>query len=139
MLQFVQQKGLNYFFGNISGAAFNINQPTTVLQRWQKQGDITSIQRYNSDYSLIMPAINTAFLSDAAWDDASYIRLKNVSLSLQLPEKWKQKLHLQNFRLFTQGQNLLTITNYKGLDPETMSTTNLPPLKILTLGLQVTL
>jgi len=139
LLQFVQQKGLNYFFGNISGAAFNINQPTTVLQRWQKQGDITSIQRYNSDYSLIMPAINTAFLSDAAWDDASYIRLKNVSLSLQLPEKWKQKLHLQNFRLFTQGQNLLTITNYKGLDPETMSTTNLPPLKILTLGLQVTL
>jgi hypothetical protein len=54
-----------------------------------------------------------------------------------LPATWKQKIHLQNARIYVQGQNLLTITNYKGMDPESTGIANLPPLRVLTLGVQV--
>ncbi len=43
------------------------------------------------------------------------------------------------FASFLQAQNLLTITNYTGMDPETQSIRSLPPLKILTTGLQLSL
>jgi len=41
--------------------------------------------------------------------------------------------------VYVQGQNLLTITKYLGLDPETQSFQNIPPLKIITGGIQLTL
>jgi hypothetical protein len=78
-----------------------------------------------------------ASLSDAAFGDASYIRLKNVSISWEFPKRWINDVKLTNARLFIQGQNVLTATSYVGLDPETRSSGTLPPLRILTLGLQV--
>ena len=139
LFQFVKQIGPNYLFGNGFGGFFpNINQPVYVLDRWQKPGDIATHQRYNSNFSLYNQ-ISAALSSDAAYSDASYMRLKNLSVSWQLPERWRQKARLQNCRLYMQGQNLLTITKYKGLDPETKSSTTLPPLRVLTMGIQVTL
>jgi TonB-linked SusC/RagA family outer membrane protein len=135
LFQFVKQIGVNYYFGNMPGTAF-ANQPVSVLNSWQKPGDVVPIQRYNADFSLYSPFSN-ATSSDAGYSDASYIRLKNLSLSWQLPDKWKQKVHLQNCSIYVHGQNLLTFTNYKGLDPETLSTNSLPPLRVLTLGLRV--
>jgi hypothetical protein len=133
----VKQTGHNYLYGFLPGY-FGQNQPTAVLNRWQKAGDITNIQRYNQNLS-IYTAYNNANLSDLVYSDASYIRLKNVSLSWTLPEKWEQKAHLQRCKFYVQGQNLLTFTKYKGLDPETKSSTTLPPLRVVTLGIQVTL
>lgn len=69
--------------------------------------------------------------------DASYIRLKNLSLSWQLPSDWLQKGKLQNMLLYFRGQNIATITNYTGLDPETMSINTLPPLQMWTIGAQI--
>jgi hypothetical protein len=46
-------------------------------------------------------------------------------------------MHLQNLRVYVQGQNLFTHTDYQGLDPETQNAT--PVLKTLTGGIQVTL
>jgi hypothetical protein len=56
-----------------------------------------------------------------------------------LPGSWQKSLKLQNARLYFQGQNLLTITDYIGYDPETQFYETLPPLKVWTLGLQITL
>jgi len=141
--QFVKQVAHNYYFGNFPGyfssSPNSGNQPTTVLGRWQKSGDVRSIQRYNSDLSISNEFVTAWYFSDAAYSDASYIRLKNLSLSWQLPESWRKKAMLQNARLYIQGQNLLTITRYIGIDPETQSSSTLPPLKILTLGIQLTL
>jgi TonB-linked SusC/RagA family outer membrane protein len=78
---------------------------------------------------------NRYLLSDAMFVDASYIRLRNVSLAYSLPEKWIRTVKVRQASVFVRGQNLLTITNYKGLDPETQSGV-LPPLKIFTAGLQ---
>ncbi len=68
------------------------------------------------------------------YENAAFIRLKNVSLSYTLPDTWKQKLHLQNMRLYMQAQNLWTITSYNGVDPETKSVSSLPPLRVITAG-----
>ncbi len=75
--------------------------------------------------------------SNAGYSDASFIRLKNLSFAYELPNRWKNKSKLKTCQVYLQGQNLLTITKYIGLDPETRSSTTLPPLKILTLGLKV--
>jgi len=138
LFQFVKQKGPNYFYGRLPGSP-KWNQPTYLLDRWQSPGDNSSHQKYNADFTYSNSANNAGFNSDASYSDASYIRLKNLSLSWQLPDKMLKIIHLQSLRIFSQGQNLLTITNYKGLDPETLSTTSLPPLRVLTVGFQVTL
>lgn len=57
-------------------------------------------------------------ISDAYIEDGSYIRLQNVSLSYTFPKKWISKLYLTNLKLYVNVQNLFTITNYKGYDPE---------------------
>lgn len=139
LFQFAKKIAPNYFFGTFLPGLFDggqANQPAYVLNRWQKSGDIASHQRYSSGYGLAEEWLD-AIQSDASYSDASYIRLKNLSLSWQLPHNWKKGAHIQNASLFIHGQNLLTITRYKGLDPETQSSTSLPPLRILTFGLQV--
>lgn len=136
LFQFVKQKGQNYTLGVYPGIRYN--QPIQVLDRWQKPGDIASHQRFNSDFSL-GEFFRFAEASNYAFTDASYIRLKNISLSWEMPQKWKSQLRLQDCRLYIQGQNLLTITNYIGLDPENPGLLSLPPLRIITVGIQATL
>jgi len=137
LFQFVKQIGPNYFVGIYPGTK-GLNQPVSVLNRWQKQGDKSRIQRYNSDFG-VSDAWFNATQSDVGYSDASYIRLKNLSLSWQLPEKWRQKAHLQNAVLYAHGENLLTFTKYKDMDPENKSaySSMLPPLRVVTIGLQV--
>ena len=50
-----------------------------------------------------------------------------------------QKLKLKNCKLYLQGQNPLTITSYKGIDPESNGANRLPPLKIVSAGIQLNL
>jgi TonB-linked SusC/RagA family outer membrane protein len=141
LFQFVKQKARGNALGFYPGQFSNGfgNQPVSVLNRWQQSGDRAVIQRYNSDGSLG----TTYFIaeqSDAHWEDASYVRLKNLSFSWQLPNVWKQKMRVQNFRIYIQGQNLLTLTRYTGLDPESGNKGDvLPPLRVVTTGIQVTL
>ncbi|WP_345948954.1 SusC/RagA family TonB-linked outer membrane protein [Mucilaginibacter sp. PAMB04274] len=75
--------------------------------------------------------------SNASVVDASFIRMKNISLSYVLPSTWISKVRAQNVRLFLQGQNLFTITKYKGFDPESQGVST-PPLRTIIAGLQCT-
>ncbi|MDR3715797.1 MAG: SusC/RagA family TonB-linked outer membrane protein [Puia sp.] len=139
LFQCVKQTGRNNFnFGNNNPPGFQWeNQPVSVLSRWQKPGDITSIQRFNSTNSISYQQTLAAYYSDAGFsNNASFIRLKNVALSYQLPERIIKHLKSQNFRLYIQGQNLLTFTKFKGMDPENQSGSALPPLRVLTVGLK---
>jgi hypothetical protein len=77
-----------------------------------------------------------AYSSDLILSDASFIRLKNISISYDFPESFISKLHGQTFRLYGQAQNIFTLTHYKGLDPENQNSNVLPPLRVLTVGLQ---
>jgi hypothetical protein len=141
LLQFVRQVGANYFFGQVPGQ-LRVNQPVTVLDRWKAPGDAVHIQRYTTG-ALSAPlaaSLNAAGVaSDADFTDASYIRVKNVSISWQIPGAYKKRTYFQSCRIYLQGQNLLTITKYIGLDPESKNSLALPPLRVLTMGLQLTL
>jgi TonB-linked SusC/RagA family outer membrane protein len=81
--------------------------------------------------SLFSPYIE----STATISDASYIRLKNVSLfyALKIP-----KLKMESVKLYLQGQNIWTITSYKAMDPEFVSFGGLPPLRTISFGAQLT-
>ncbi|MFY0254156.1 SusC/RagA family TonB-linked outer membrane protein [Chitinophaga sp. 30R24] len=138
LFSFGKQKGIDYSLGYFPGI-FNTNQPTSVLTRWQHPGDQTNIQRFNSNYSLFQSFLNADLYSDANWADASYIRLETATLSWHFPETWCKKIHIQNCRLYVNGQNLFTISNYLGLDAKTQSIYNLPLLRVLSIGLMASL
>ena len=138
LFQFVKQTGFNYSrtFSNAPGTISN--QPDFVMGRWQKPGDNAAIQRYTTTGFASTAYGDLLYNSGDAVVDASFIRLKNVSLSWNLPVNSLQKLHIENAKLFVQAQNLITITNYSGLDPETQNSL-LPPLKVITGGIRLTL
>jgi TonB-linked SusC/RagA family outer membrane protein len=151
-LQLTKQMGRNYLFDNAfisnNPGSFNSeptsehgNLPVEILAHWRSPGDISSIQKLAPDnYSEpIRPLSNKAYNSDLGWVDASFIRLRNVSLSYSLPETLTNKWHLKSFSVYAQGQNLLTLTKYKGLDPEIQSVSSLPLLRAITVGLRTSL
>ncbi|MGV8946485.1 MAG: SusC/RagA family TonB-linked outer membrane protein [Lutibacter sp.] len=130
LFQFVKQ--INYdssiYFG-LPGS--QNNQPAGVLNHWQQPGDIAPYPVFTDGYnSEAVDAYYKYFDSDGAISDASYVRLKNISLSYNIPLKdWQCKV-------FFEGQNVLTFTKFDGADPEFKSAGYLPPLRILSAGIK---
>jgi TonB-linked SusC/RagA family outer membrane protein len=141
-LQFTKQTRDNVLRGIGGGTPGlrRLNEPTSVLSRWQKPGDITTIQRFNTMLSPNSPSLIGEFgnmqNSDATYTDVFFARLKNISLSYQLPKGWVQKANISDCQLYVHAQNVLTFTKFKGLDAETGNSV-LPPLRIITVGVQV--
>ena len=133
--QYVNQLGNNYKAYFLSPGAFNSNVPTAALNRWQMAGDLTNTQKFGTTSTTYNP-YSTFQYSDGTITNSSFLRLKNLALSYQIPGNWKTKLHLQNTRVYLQCQNLLTVTKYLGIDPEVGGLT-LPPMRMITVGIQV--
>ncbi len=132
LFQFVKQRNLSYA-GGLAGLM--ANQPVKMVNSWQQPGDMEPYQIYSAGYnSAALNAQSFYSNSDAVVVDASYIRLKTIALSYDVPLKLKDI----QCTLMMQGQNLLTFTNYKDGDPEFKTRGYLPPLKVLTAGLQLT-
>lgn len=126
MFQFVKQQTFTAMPG-VPGLA--VNQLATV-------SDATNLQPFTAGgNSALSTAYSRYVLSDGALRDASYIRLKNIALTYNLPLPAANKVSCQ---LYVQGQNLLTFTKFKEGDPETRFTNVLPPLKVFTLGTKLT-
>ena len=51
-------------------------------------------------------------------EDASYLRLSNVTLGYSLPKNWVEKVKLENIRVYVSGDNLFCISPYRGYNPE---------------------
>lgn len=134
LLQFVKQQ--NYGTASLFGVpGSGANQPTSVMDRWQQPGDIASHQLFtDGSNSEAVEAYFRYVDSDGALTDASFVRLKNLSLSYDLPDNLLNGLRC---RIFAEGQNLLTFTPYKGADPEFRQTGYLPPLRTITAGVQL--
>lgn len=86
------------------------------LDRWQKPGDQTMVPR--------MIAANYAgdLRPSRFLEDGSYLRLKNITLGYTLPAALTGKVGISSARVYVSGQNVLTFTNYSGLDPELTGT-----------------
>lgn len=109
------QLNWNRFFQEHGGTR-NTNFLGSQLDRWQQPGDITMVPRMtNANYAANLRP--SRFV-----EDGSYMRLKNVSIGYTLPSTWINRLGMSSARVYVSGQNLLTFTNYSGMDPEVNST-----------------
>jgi TonB-linked SusC/RagA family outer membrane protein len=140
LFQFTKQMGKDYFFQGWGPlGTFGLNTIETAMLRWQKPGDhglySSSSQNYvSSSYQTFQYAAS----SDLAYTDASFVRLKNLSISYHFQESLISKMHVQSCKIYLLAQNIFTITNYKGTDPESQNISALPPLRIITAGIAVT-
>ena len=129
--EFVVQDGQQYYSSGVPGRLGPILQED-YERRWQSPGDIASFQKLSQG----LDALRTYFrflTSDGIYTNTSFIRLRTLGLSYELPTV---KLGINSCILFLQGQNLLTLTSYRGLDPQSPGTT-LPALRTLTAGLKL--
>lgn len=88
------------------------NYTTEILDRWHGEGTSNTIPRVTASAS-----INDLYISDRYIENGSYWRISNVTIGYDFKKLFKN-LPLQQARLYVTGQNLATITGYKGLDPE---------------------
>ena len=92
-----------------NGLFATYNQSRSLLKRWKQPGDLTDIPRHG-----VFSEFDSRLL-----EDASFLRLKNVMVAYSLPSDLLGKTgFIRGLRLYIQGQNLLTFTNFSGLDPE---------------------
>lgn len=70
--------------------------------------------------------------------NGNYLKLKNLTIGYTFPTKWMQKLYVKNLRIYATGENLLTITKFKGLDPEMAAGNGYLPIRQYAFGINVT-
>jgi TonB-linked SusC/RagA family outer membrane protein len=141
LFQFIKQtrQDLIAFFP-VPGQAQN--QPVKVMQRWQKIGDDAPIHRFTqrADVSGYSQGVSNG---DMIYADASYVRLKSAALYYKAFNLFHYSIDLEDhtgdIKIFVMGQNLITITGYQGLDPESLDPRVLPPLRIITAGFEIAL
>jgi TonB-dependent starch-binding outer membrane protein SusC len=131
--QFSRQRSDSYTVTSPSGFR-NQNVPVSALSRWRQEGDVTSFPRFTQNSSMTIDYLRYRS-STGAFSDASFVRLRTFSLSWTVPAVWINRLALSQARLFFQGQNLVTFTDYIGWDPETG--VGVPPLRMCTIGLSL--
>ena len=108
------------------------------INRWTVDNPSLTTPRLWEDNGPNTDNKNTYFLMDR-----SYLRLKNLMFSYNLPSNFTRKLFLNNVKIYVSGQNLFTWTNYKGFDPERVTDADsrggVPQIRILKAGLSVKL
>jgi TonB-linked SusC/RagA family outer membrane protein len=112
------------------------NGPVEWLDHWRKPGDQVSQQMLTSGNN---PAALNAlyeYVGSDAWNiDASFIRLKSLTLSYHFPVKAGKAVG--DLRVYLHGQNLLTWTHFPVTDPETQDPTVMPPLRVVSAGVKI--
>lgn len=144
LFQFISQKGIDYSRGNLPGYFSSASsytptgsQPIYVLDRWTQPGQSDAdVKKFGTTNNEVLYGI-TSSQSNLVVSDASFIRLKNVAISWEIPNRTINKAGMRSAKIFVHGQNLWTYTSYKGLDPETRSSNSLPPLRVYTLGINI--
>jgi len=138
------QKGVSYETAiytvtppGMLGAGMQTNQSTAVEDRWTHPGQTATYQQLTTNPGTDAGKLLSNYTaSSAIMTDASYLRLKTLSVSWQLADAWMRRVHCSGGRVFLQGQNLFTISRYKGTDPETQGLV-LPPLRTVQAGIQL--
>lgn len=95
------------------GMASAHNQTASVRYRWTGYGTSTVMPR-----AVFGDPNHNARISDRFVEDGSYLRVKNITLSYRLPSRWTEKIHIENARIYLSCENVATLTNYSGFDPE---------------------
>jgi TonB-linked SusC/RagA family outer membrane protein len=118
------------------GASAGYNWNVDILDRWQNPGDITDVPRLGTGQSLNANARSSRFLTDA-----SYVRMRNVTLGYTLPAAVQERLRMKGLRVFVQGDNLWTWSKgLDGMDPEQsldgLTSNSFPTMKTYSVGVR---
>ncbi|ADV43193.1 SusC/RagA family TonB-linked outer membrane protein [Bacteroides helcogenes] len=122
----------DYYFAVNPYSFAGYNQSKDVLTQWKEPGDITDVPVYGS-----IMQFDTHLL-----ENASFLRMKNITLSYNFPKKWLMPVKaINSFKVMATARNLFTVTNYRGADPEL--DTNLtygayPNTRQFTIGAEIT-
>jgi TonB-linked outer membrane protein, SusC/RagA family len=118
------------------------NKDKDLLNYWTPENTHTNIPRLTAaDYN------NNSRLSDRYVENGSYLRLRNVQIGYTLPGSFVHKLMIQKARIYLSGQNLFTVSNYSGIDPEVGQSQSLsrgidygiyPQSRVITGGINIT-
>lgn len=100
------------FYNFNSSVRYNVD--ASLMDRWLMEGDTDdpNLARLNLNDA------NNGLRSDRFVEDGSYLRLKTLQLEYSLPEKLFRKVDLSTLKFFAGAENLFTLTNYTGFDPE---------------------
>lgn len=129
----VSYKGLslnavfNYVYGNdvwyrayheytLGGGFGPLNMKTDMMNRWILENTKTNQPRAHAN------SLDRMLISSRLIEDGSYLRMKVITLSYDLPNKLIKNIGASNLRVYVTGQNLWTWTKYKGFDPESPGT-----------------
>lgn len=108
------------------------NRLSENVYRWRQSGDITNIPKFRNSVSNY-----TRYLTDNDLSDGSYLKCSSLALSWRAPGKFLKKTNLNTLRVSLMANNLFTVTNYRGTDPETQTPFGYPNTKIYTLSLSI--
>jgi len=89
------------------------NRTDAILDRWTSEGTSNEVPRYTW-----IDVNNNYRVSDLYIEDGSYLRLKNIQLGYTIPSKVLRKIGASAWRFYVSAENLVTLTNYTGADPE---------------------
>lgn len=116
------------------------NQHPMVLDNWKEVGDKAQFAKLSTiSNSLVNQEINDVLSSELAYSDVTYFKIRDASVSYNIPAAWLSKMHIKSATVYCKGQNLLTITNYKGGDPETTNLFSFPLQRIISIGVRILL
>ena len=121
----------DYFIKNANQGTI-YNQSVDMLNVWTHPGQITDIPAYGYDVQF----------DDHLVSNASFLRMKTLTLQYELPKKWMQATHyIKGVKVFGIARNLFTITSFKGYDPEPDINTvqfNYPNTRQFVIGAELT-
>lgn len=109
----------------------NLGRPNTATIEYYGGADAVAakLSQINAGASQWNPAANSAMVvvSDAL-EDASFLRLQNITVGYTLPKNWLTKAFIQSVRVYFTGYNLFCFTNYSGYDPEVDTSSKSNPM-----------
>jgi TonB-linked SusC/RagA family outer membrane protein len=119
------------------------NKGTEILGRWQSKDKPGDGQTPKIGYGDDGVLFNSSFADSHFVEDGAFLKLSNLTLGYTLPKVITSKLDMSRIRFYLQAQNLLTLTGYSGLDPETYTRPGvdwdgMPQQRIYTLGANIT-
>jgi TonB-linked SusC/RagA family outer membrane protein len=121
---------------DLTGMSAAYNQLTDVLSRWHGEGTSNVMPR-----AVYGDPNGNNRVSDRFVENGSYLRLKTISLSYDLPSLWLRTLSIESARMTLSCENVATITGYSGFDPEVgingIDLSNYPVSRTFNIGLNI--
>ena len=141
-----------YFYFSVGSKVYNYDYATNMhdgtnpgynlaadaLNSWSPNNRYTNVPQYVVNNQSYSSQLSSRFL-----EEASYLRLKNISLSYSFPSLLINRIKLKTLKLYVMAENIWTVTGYHGFDPEVAinGTTNnsIPGVKVVSFGLKIDL